>query len=64
MTEKKLYTCDICHTDYANKEDAKKCEKEHIKCEGIADIRIHAHQNYPHKIEVRFADGKCIWYRQ
>lgn len=27
MTEKKLYTCDICHTDYANKTDAQKCEK-------------------------------------
>lgn len=26
MTEKKLYTCDICHTDYANKADAQKCE--------------------------------------
>lgn len=29
MTEKKLYTCDICHTDYADKENAKKCEQNH-----------------------------------
>lgn len=27
MTEKKLYTCDICKTDYADKEKAKQCEK-------------------------------------
>lgn len=27
MTEKKLYTCDICHTDYADKDRAKECEK-------------------------------------
>lgn len=29
MTEKKLYTCDICKTDYADKEKAKECEKNH-----------------------------------
>lgn len=29
MTEKKLYTCDICKTDYADKEKAKQCEKNH-----------------------------------
>lgn len=64
MKSKTLYTCEICNTDYANKADAQKCEKEHIKCEGIADTRIHAHQKYPHKIEICFSDGKCIWYRQ
>ena len=31
MTEKKLYTCDICHTDYANKADAQKCEKNMLE---------------------------------
>lgn len=63
MTEKKLYTCDICHTDYANKEDAKKCEKEHIKGAELVSTRIHAHQKYPHKIEICFADGTRHWYR-
>lgn len=29
MTEKKLYTCDVCKTDYADKEKAKQCEKNH-----------------------------------
>lgn len=64
MTEKKLYTCDICKTDYANKADAQKCEKEHCKCAVITDFRIHAHQKYPHKIEVAFSDGTKHWYRQ
>lgn len=31
MKEKKLYTCEICNTDYADKEKAKQCEKGHIK---------------------------------
>lgn len=63
MTEKKLYTCDICRTDYADKEEAKKCEKEHIKMNGISDFRIHAHMKYPFKIEVAFSDGTKHWYR-
>ena len=29
MREKKLYTCEICNTDYAEKESAAKCEKNH-----------------------------------
>ena len=40
MTEKKLYTCDICHTDYANKTDAQKCEKEHVGTCGMPEIRM------------------------
>lgn len=29
VKEKKLYTCEICNTDYANKEKAKQCEERH-----------------------------------
>lgn len=63
MTKKELYTCDICHTDYASKEDAIKCEKEHSAVCGVTDIRINAHAQYPHKIEVAFKDGKKLWFR-
>lgn len=27
MIEKKLYTCEICNTDYSDKEKAMQCEK-------------------------------------
>lgn len=29
MKEKKLYTCEICHTDYAEKFACKQCEQNH-----------------------------------
>ena len=29
MKEKKLYTCEICHTNYADKNSAIECEKYH-----------------------------------
>lgn len=63
MTEKKLYTCDICHTDYLSKEDATKCEKFHSACLEISDIRYVAHNKYPANIEIEFADGTKHWYR-
>ena len=63
MKKKVLYTCEICHTDYADEAEAKKCEKEHAKAIGIDDIRVHAHIKYPHKILVRFNDGESAWYK-
>ena len=29
MKTRTLYTCEICHTDYADKEKTKACEKGH-----------------------------------
>ena len=64
MTNNEVYTSDICYTDYANKADAQKCEKEHCKCVEITDVRYNAHFKYPHKIEVKFSDGTKHWYKQ
>lgn len=64
MKEKRLYTCEICNTDYANKADAQNCEKEHCKTTVMKDFRYNAHSKYPHKIEVKFTDGTTHWYRQ
>lgn len=63
MTEKKLYTCDICHTDYNSKEAAQKCEKEHKRIDTVKDFRYNAHSPYPTKIHVKFTDGTTQWYR-
>lgn len=39
MKEKTLYTCEICHTDYARKIDAEKCEANHKKKLKIVNYR-------------------------
>jgi hypothetical protein len=31
MKKKELFTCEYCHTDYADKERAQQCEKNHKK---------------------------------
>ena len=32
-----LYTCELCHTDYANKAEAKRCEESHKKKLKVVD---------------------------
>ena len=63
MTEKKLYTCDICHTDYNNKADAQKCEKEHCVSTVMKDFRYSAHSKYPHKVEITLTDRTTRRYK-
>lgn len=65
MKEKKLYTCEICNTDYADKEAAEKCEKNH-KLLGKATIigeykgmGMYPNGN-PYKIKVKFPDSN-VW---
>ncbi len=59
MTEKKLYTCDICHTDYADKEKAKECEKNHKLLEKAVIFGEYKPKGMllsgvPYKIKVKF----------
>lgn len=65
MKEKRLYTCDICNTDYANKEDAIKCEKNHKLLEKATIVGEYKSvgmipSGEPYKIRVKFP-GTCNW---
>ena len=39
MKTKTLYTCEFCHTDYADKADAEACAANHTKKLKIVDMR-------------------------
>lgn len=65
MTEKKLYTCDICHTDYADKEKAKECEKNHKLIEKATIVGEYKPKSVvlsgaPYKLKVKFP-GESDW---
>lgn len=65
MKEKKLYTCDICNTDYADKENAIKCEKNHKLLEKATIVGEYKPAGMipsgePHKILVKFP-GASNW---
>ena len=65
MKEKKLYSCEICNTDYAKKETAVKCEKNHKLLEKATIVGkykamgIHP-SGKPHRIMVKFPDSD-VW---
>lgn len=59
---KKLYTCDICHTDYADKDRAKECEKNHKLLEKATIIGEYKSiksiaNGIPTKIRVKFPNS-------
>lgn len=70
MKEKKLYTCEFCNTDYADKEKAKKCEKNHKVLETAVIIGEYKSMGIipdgcPNKIKVKFKDSdKWIEYKR
>ncbi len=68
MKKVKHYICEICGTEYNNKNDCVKCEKGHCKPVSIAVARyISMAQNksgYPVEICVKMDDGKTVTYKR
>lgn len=68
MKENKLYECEHCHTNYADKEKAIECEKNHKHIMGILDIKYLAFKSdksgLPNKIAIEFEDGTKAWFEK
>ena len=70
MKEKKLYTCEFCNTDYADKEKADKCEKNHKVLETAVIVGEYKSignmpDGCPYKIKVKFnGSDKWIEYKR
>lgn len=64
MIETKLYICEYCGTQYKEKAKAEKCEATHLKKPKVKDMRNHAMNDVPDKIEIVFENGKSIWYKR
>lgn len=68
MKQVQKYQCEVCHTEYAAKEDAMRCEKNHKIPQAVVSAR-HSPQGqngtgYPITITVRMSDGKDIIYKR
>ena len=72
MTERKLYRCDVCGTEYATPDVAQKCEKYHVapmtgkgKIKGLYKCMNQGGcDQYPFKVLVTMSDGKLVEYRR
>lgn len=68
MTEKKLFICDTCKTEYAHPEDAHACEAYHVQpkmaTKAIYNPKRLSNDPYPLKITIIMDDGAKIQYRR
>lgn len=69
MKEKKLYTCEICHTDYADKRKCAECEKSHktkLEIKSLNKFKPFSiySDGFPNSITVISADGKEYTYHR
>ena len=71
MIKKTLYTCQVCNTDYADKEKAIECEKNHKVLETATIVGEYKSKNSmgdgcPAKIKVKFkgSDKWVVYKRQ
>ena len=67
MKELKLYQCEVCGTQYADKLKAKECEKYHVRDLEITDFQYRGmNENtdkFPVKIWVQSKSGEKRMYR-
>ena len=67
MKELKLFVCEVCGTNYKDKEACLECERSHIKPKKIVGARyIPLKDNkagYPMSIDIEFEDGVVKRFR-
>ena len=68
MKAKTLYTCEYCHTDYADKKDALECEKVHKGKFEIKENRFLPYKmdnsGWPVKIVAKNEAGETKMYKR
>ena len=72
MKVKTLYTCEICHTDYTDKQQATQCEKSHFTDLTIVDKRYvavkvpvrYGTEGFPITITVKNKNGDTVIYKR
>lgn len=68
MKEIKHYICEICGTEYKDKLNAQKCEKNHCELDSIEKCRYLSYEynnkGYPISIDVRMMNGQIVTYKR
>lgn len=66
MKEVKQYICDICGTQYKDKEKCKDCESMHhqpVKIDGAVWVFMKSNgSGYPTKVHIKMSNGETITY--
>ena len=62
------YICEICGTEYAEREKCKQCEKGHKEPKEIINVTHRPvtmdQSGYPETIDLRMSDGETVRYKR
>lgn len=68
MKKVEYYICEVCGTEYREKEKCIRCEKAHKKPEGIAGMDFASitqdSSGYPARVHIAMTDGETITYKR
>ena len=67
MKQVNLFVCEVCGTQYKEKQKCRDCEKSHVRPVQITGEKYMpklCNGEYPVHISVRMTDGKTITYRR
>lgn len=68
MKKVEHFICEVCNTEYKNKEMALKCEKSHKHPRSVMTAKCRpvtaCDDGYPDAVTVLFDDGKCVRYKR
>ena len=68
MKKVEHYVCEICHTEYADREKAKKCEKSHKIPTGVKPVKYRSITScidgIPDYVTVTFSNGTIERYKR
>ena len=68
MKEKTLYQCEICHTNYDDKAECKRCEESHKKVVAFDEVKYSSYKNdhtgLPLRVKLVVDNGETYWYRR
>lgn len=64
MTQKTVYKCDYCGSEFETENECLNHERRHTKVDKINKITYSYTNEYPVRIEVLMEDGKVISYRK
>lgn len=62
MREQKVYVCEICESEWENKENALQCESCHCQPVEILDYKYKFRSETPDCIEIRMSNGEIVKY--
>ena len=62
MKKLELYQCEFCNTQFNDQEEARECEKSHVRIVSVIPKKYRVREEYPDRVIVSFENGEELSY--